>query len=374
MGIHGVPYAVGLPLTVLAIVFIDNAVNLIDGIDGLAASLSIVAFAGFAYIFAVQGIWSYAILISGIIGVLLAFLYFNLFGDVSRNRKIFMGDAGSLTLGFILGVLCVKYSMNNDSVILLRRFDFIVPFTLLVVPVFDAVRVSVVRISHGVSPFKADKRHIHHKAHACGAVTAWRVGVHSQSGRGLHRAQSGVASGYGQHIRFLHRRACLRRFQPYSQPLCPPQGSRLRPVLRRLFACCFAKGRLLACKRASFAVRFAVFCNAFCRLLQIWRSWRVTQALAQCRAGGRYRHVPWHVPACSPACFAAVFNDKRQLLFCSSPYLHYLCRQIRRVRPGGARRLAVPVVKLSLLRTHHHEETRFVFHTVVFTCGSMRYG
>lgn len=163
MGIHSVPYAVGLPLTVLAIVFIDNAVNLIDGIDGLAASLSIVAFAGFAYIFAVQGIWSYAILISGIIGVLLAFLYFNLFGDVSRNRKIFMGDAGSLTLGFILGVLCVKYSMNNDSVILLRRFDFIVPFTLLVVPVFDAVRVSVVRISHGVSPFKADKRHIHHK-------------------------------------------------------------------------------------------------------------------------------------------------------------------------------------------------------------------
>ncbi len=168
MGIHEIPYAVGFPLTVLVIVFIENAVNLIDGIDGLAASLSILAFMGFIYIFAVQGIWSYAILISGLIGVLVAFLYFNLFGDASRNRKIFMGDAGSLTLGMILGVLCVKYSMYNDKVILLRQFDFILPYTLLIVPVFDAVRVSLVRICHRTSPFKADKRHIHHKLMCAG--------------------------------------------------------------------------------------------------------------------------------------------------------------------------------------------------------------
>ena len=163
MGIHSIPYAVGFPLTVLAIVFIDNAINLIDGIDGLAASLSILAFSGFIYMFASQGIWSYAIMISGLVGVLVAFFYFNVFGDVSKNRKIFMGDAGSLTLGFILGVLCVKYSMYNEHVMLRHDFDFIMPYTLLIVPIFDAVRVSLVRIWHRVSPFEADKRHIHHK-------------------------------------------------------------------------------------------------------------------------------------------------------------------------------------------------------------------
>lgn len=163
MGIREIPYSIGFPLTVLVIVFIDNAINLIDGIDGLAASLAILAFCGFIYMFAVQGIWSYAIMISGLVGVLVAFLYFNVFGDVSKNRKIFMGDAGSLTLGFILGVLCVKYSMNNESVMQRHDFDFIMPYTLLIVPIFDAVRVSLVRMFHLVSPFQADKRHIHHK-------------------------------------------------------------------------------------------------------------------------------------------------------------------------------------------------------------------
>ena len=163
MGLHGIPYAIGFPLTVLVIVFIDNAINLIDGIDGLAASLVIIALAGFLYMFAWQGVWSYAILISGLIGVLVSFLYFNLFGNAAKNRKVFMGDAGSLTLGFILGVLSVKISMYNPNVLPVRYFDFIAPFTLLIVPMFDVVRVFIVRIWHGGSPFKADKRHIHHK-------------------------------------------------------------------------------------------------------------------------------------------------------------------------------------------------------------------
>lgn len=163
LGIHEIPYLLGFPLTVLVIVFIDNAINLIDGIDGLAASLSIMALAGFLYIFSSQEVWAYAILIAGLIGVLVAFLYFNIFGDVNKNRKIFMGDAGSLTLGFILGFLCVKYSMSNPAVITEHKFDFFMAFTLLLVPMFDVVRVFMVRIYHGRSPFMADKNHIHHK-------------------------------------------------------------------------------------------------------------------------------------------------------------------------------------------------------------------
>lgn len=168
MGIGQLPYLVGVCLTVLVIVFIDNAMNLIDGIDGLAASLSIIALGGFLYIFASQGIWIYAILIAGLIGVLVSFLYFNLFGDIKKNRKIFMGDSGSLTLGFILGFLCVKYSMHNTSVMLFHKFNFIMAFTLLIVPMFDVVRVFGVRIYHHKSPFQADKRHIHHKFMASG--------------------------------------------------------------------------------------------------------------------------------------------------------------------------------------------------------------
>lgn len=163
MGINEIPFIIGFPLTVLVIVFIDNAINLIDGIDGLAASLSIIALGGFLYMFYTQAVWSYAILIAGLIGVLVAFLYFNLFGDAKKNRKIFMGDSGSLTLGFILGFLCVKYSMDNPAVITEHKFDFFMAFTLLIVPMFDVVRVFMIRLYHGTSPFKADKRHIHHK-------------------------------------------------------------------------------------------------------------------------------------------------------------------------------------------------------------------
>lgn len=168
MGIHRLPFHVGAPLTVLMIVFIDNALNLIDGIDGLAASLSIIGLVGFFIIFATQGVWTYAILITGLIGVLVAFLYFNLFGDPNKNKKIFMGDSGSLTLGFILSIMCVKYTMYNPNVMLSHKFDFIMAFTLLMVPMFDVVRVFIVRLYHKKSPFQADKRHIHHKFMAAG--------------------------------------------------------------------------------------------------------------------------------------------------------------------------------------------------------------
>ncbi len=163
LGINEVSYAVGFILTVFIIVFITNAINLIDGIDGLAGSLSIMALLGFLYIFYRQEIWAYSILIAGLIGVLIPFLYFNLFGKQEKNRKIFMGDSGSLTLGYIMGFLCVKYSMENTSVMTQRMFNFFLPYTLLLVPMFDVVKVFFVRIWHKASPFVADKNHIHHK-------------------------------------------------------------------------------------------------------------------------------------------------------------------------------------------------------------------
>jgi len=163
LGINEIPYYLGMPLTVFVVVFIVNAMNLIDGIDGLSGCLSMLALAGFLHSFAIQGMWYYVILIAGLMGVLVPFLYFNIFGEADKNRKIFMGDAGSLSLGFILAFLCVKFAMDNQLVMPYRRNGLLLSYTLLIVPVFDVVRVSLVRLHHHKPIFKADKNHIHHK-------------------------------------------------------------------------------------------------------------------------------------------------------------------------------------------------------------------
>jgi UDP-N-acetylmuramyl pentapeptide phosphotransferase/UDP-N-acetylglucosamine-1-phosphate transferase len=164
-GIHEIPYWLGIPLTVFIIVFIDNAINLIDGIDGLASGLSVIALAGFLayFIFYSVYIYTYTIIIAGMMGALVAFAYFNLFGKAERNNKIFMGDSGSLSLGFTLGFLAVKCAMDNTNIWPYRPEAIIVPLSLLFVPVADVVRVILFRIHHHKPRFDADKNHIHHK-------------------------------------------------------------------------------------------------------------------------------------------------------------------------------------------------------------------
>ena len=164
-GIHEIPYWLGVPLTVFIIVFIDNAINLIDGIDGLAAGLSLLALAGFLTYFIYHGVYvyTYTIIIAGMMGALVAFAYFNLFGTAERNNKIFMGDSGSLSLGFTLGFLAVKCAMDNSYIWPTRPEAIIVPLSLLFVPTADVVRVTLYRLRHHKPIFDADKNHIHHK-------------------------------------------------------------------------------------------------------------------------------------------------------------------------------------------------------------------
>lgn len=163
LGIYEVNYYVGAVLTVFVIVFISNAINLIDGIDGLSGSISFIAMTGFMLLFFYKDVWRYSALIASLMGVIVAFLYFNLFGKAENNRKIFMGDSGSLTLGFILGFLTVKYAMNDTRLMTVRPDALLASFTLLVVPVFDVCRVSFNRMLHRRPVFSADKNHIHHK-------------------------------------------------------------------------------------------------------------------------------------------------------------------------------------------------------------------
>ncbi len=166
-GIYAIPFWIGAPLTILLLVFTCNAINLIDGIDGLSASLSIVALAGFLVCFHSEHLTFYCIMIAALIGVLIAYLYYNVFGKAERNKKIFMGDSGSLSLGFILGFLAIKLCMDTPRAVY-NPHRIVWAWSFLAVPCFDVVRVFFFRIMHGRSPFQPDKKHIHHKLMACG--------------------------------------------------------------------------------------------------------------------------------------------------------------------------------------------------------------
>lgn len=178
-GFHEIPFWVGAPLTVFIIVFVSNAINLIDGIDGLSAGLSLIALTGYLLSFMRDpAMVAYCILIAGLIGVLIPFLYFNIFGKAEDNRKIFMGDSGSLSLGFILGFLFVKHTMDNPNAFAERPDNaMMLSCTLLLVPVLDVVRVSLVRLKHHVPMFQADKNHIHHKLMRAGLNQYWALAV-----------------------------------------------------------------------------------------------------------------------------------------------------------------------------------------------------
>lgn len=165
-GIYEIPYWTGVIFTIFAIVFIDNAINLIDGIDGLAGSISLLALGGFLGYFVSHEVfrYTYTILAAGMMGALVAFLYYNVFGKTGKNTKIFMGDSGSLSLGYTLGFFAIKTAMDNPAVWFTMRSDgFIYPLVLLFVPIADVVRVSFYRLFHNKPLFEADKNHIHHK-------------------------------------------------------------------------------------------------------------------------------------------------------------------------------------------------------------------
>lgn len=168
-GIYMIPPVVGIPLTILLVVFITNAINLIDGIDGLASGLSMVALLVFGVLFIHFQLWLYAMLAFVTVGVIIPFFSYNVFGSAERGRKIFMGDTGSLTLGFILSFFVLKYCMYEPGMLLtVKNSPVLVSFSVLMVPCLDVVRVVMRRARNKRSLFMPDKTHIHHKFLAMG--------------------------------------------------------------------------------------------------------------------------------------------------------------------------------------------------------------
>jgi UDP-GlcNAc:undecaprenyl-phosphate GlcNAc-1-phosphate transferase len=160
-GIRDLPIWFSYIFSVFTCVVITNAFNLIDGIDGLAGSLGIVGAFTFGLWYHFLGMTQYSILCSALIGSLLAFVWFN-----RTPAKIFMGDTGSMIVGFIMSLLAIKFI---ESVRVLPRDHtykiLSVPVftcTVLIIPLYDTLRVFIIRMLQGKSPFHPDRNHIHH--------------------------------------------------------------------------------------------------------------------------------------------------------------------------------------------------------------------
>lgn len=161
-GIHRLPFLVDTLLTIIVVVLTVNAFNLIDGVDGLCSGLGTIILATLGTLFIYKELYVYAMFAFGMVGVLIAFFQYNVLGT---RLKVFMGDTGSLSLGYMIIFLCLKFiNLENTTFITVGLHSTMaVVLGLLMLPVFDTCRVFVSRISKGKSPFYPDKNHIHHK-------------------------------------------------------------------------------------------------------------------------------------------------------------------------------------------------------------------
>lgn len=149
-------------LTVVVIVYIVNAVNLIDGVDGLASGLSAISLAVLFTLFLTCHQPAYAILSLAVLGVIIPFWFYNVFGSEKRGHKLFMGDSGSLVLGYLLAFLTLHAARGTSDVFFTGNIA-VMAYSPLIIPLFDVVRVVFRRLRTGHNPFKPDKNHFHHK-------------------------------------------------------------------------------------------------------------------------------------------------------------------------------------------------------------------
>lgn len=161
-GLDLLPIWFAVPASVLLIVFIINAMNLIDGIDGLASGLSAVAFIYFGVYFQMIHEYAYSLIAFSTLGTVVPFFYFNVFGKAEKQQKIFMGDTGSLTIGIILCLLSIKLA-NSHSEETMEGNSLAIAFAPMAIPCIDVVRVFLHRLKFRLSPFMPDQSHIHHK-------------------------------------------------------------------------------------------------------------------------------------------------------------------------------------------------------------------
>lgn len=158
-GITDIPEWASVILSMFTIIVIINALNLVDGINGLAGTIGIISCAAFGYWFYIYGRLDLAVLAAATIGALVAFLYYNV-----TPAKIFMGDTGSLLVGLTASILAISFIESNKSWHE-RWFIESVPAVaigILIIPLFDTLRVFILRAMRRKSPFSPDRTHVHH--------------------------------------------------------------------------------------------------------------------------------------------------------------------------------------------------------------------
>jgi len=155
------PIIISLPITVFTIIVITNSFNLIDGLDGLAGTISLIVLAFFGSWFSLNGLHSFGLLMFAMAGSILAFLKYNW-----QPAKIFMGDTGALLIGFFFSVITIEFInvnhlLHSDS---LLKFEggISTAVAILIIPLFDTLRIFTIRVIKKRSPFSADKNHVHH--------------------------------------------------------------------------------------------------------------------------------------------------------------------------------------------------------------------
>ena len=162
LGIETISLVPSVLLSAFVMIVFINAFNLIDGIDGLAAGLSIFSSVIFGVWFFLSGHYEFAIVSFSLVGALTGFFFYNVYG---KKNKIFMGDTGSLILGTVMSILVIQFNELNISASIPYHVLAApaVSFGILIYPLMDTLRVFAIRIIQKKSPFSADKNHTHHR-------------------------------------------------------------------------------------------------------------------------------------------------------------------------------------------------------------------
>nr|WP_299071510.1 MraY family glycosyltransferase [uncultured Allomuricauda sp.] len=162
LNIYEIPYFLYLAIAGFLMLTIINSYNLIDGIDGLASIVGIVIMIIYTTIFYLSGEYFFALISITMNACLMAFFGFN----ISSDKKIFMGDTGSLIVGFIISVLTLKFLAlkpeSYEGLPFLLENAPLIAISILIVPLFDTARVFAIRIANKKGPFSPDRNHVHH--------------------------------------------------------------------------------------------------------------------------------------------------------------------------------------------------------------------
>ncbi|WP_349630847.1 MraY family glycosyltransferase [Aquiflexum sp. TKW24L] len=160
-GVYDIPLWVSYAISMFTILVLTNSFNLIDGLDGLAGSISLVTFLFLGWWFLEADLTSYSVFSFILVGSILSFLVYNW-----HPAKIFMGDTGSLSLGFALAVLTILFIDKNGTMASYEGWKFNAPIAsgvaLLIIPIYDTTRIFIKRMMKGKSPMAPDKSHVHH--------------------------------------------------------------------------------------------------------------------------------------------------------------------------------------------------------------------